>query len=342
MNSKPSKRGECSGWSPAVARRNLRFLWSVDTDALEGIGFSFTFTVLDCPEDPQVWSATINRLSVALMRGSKIIPSALRLHWVNEWQKRGVPHLHGVVYFSQDAVAQGGGAEKMKHRISWVWEHVAAKWRPSPKSQFVTPIYDPLGWSKYCAKHAARGARHVQRNRSAMPKAWQGKTGRMWGKSGSWGILQPLKVEFPTAEGFPAFRRLVRSRVVAEARKELAAATAAAQELGVSRWQDVCSDKLLSPGAAPRSTENDLAAHERAQSGSPVGRDSVMCSKVRAALRLRSALRSINYSRRLFRCPDRTLSSLRGVSQWLPADIARAMLRNLTDRGIEWAEALSD
>jgi hypothetical protein len=83
------------------------------------------------------------------------------------------------------------------------------------------PIYDAVGWGQYVAKHAARGVRHYQRSPENIPAGWQGKTGRMWGFRGSWPVSEPLRFDLEDKRGdggWYAFRRLMRSYAVAQAR----------------------------------------------------------------------------------------------------------------------------
>ena len=334
MNKAPSKRGSCSGWSSAVARRNMRFLWSVENDKLDGVGFSLTYTVQKCPETAQEWSALVHRLSVALMRGTKVSPSAMRLHWVTEWQKRGVPHLHGAVYFSQEAVDAAGGPAALCYRLSHVWTHLAAFYGALPHCQTVRHIYDALGWSQYVAKHAARGVKHLQRSPQSLPLKWQGHTGRMWGKSGIWPVAEALKFDFGNMAAYAAFRRLMRSYAKAQARKELIEARVAlAQEQaggGTARPTDSY------PLSSPNPPADDAGpATERAQSGSAVGQPS------RAVCRVRSAARGVSYTRRILKCSDSKVSSFRGMSRWAPATVIRGMVQNLWDRGFDVAECVS-
>jgi hypothetical protein len=85
------------------------------------------------------------------------------------------------------------------------------------------PIYDAVGWAQYVAKHAARGVRHYQRSPENIPAHWKGTTGRMWGKRGDWPVSEPLKIELDDWRGdggWYAFRRLVRSYGVAQARSK--------------------------------------------------------------------------------------------------------------------------
>lgn len=334
MNKAPSKRGSCGGWSPAVARRNMRFLWSVENDKLDGVGFSLTFTVQTCPETSQDWSRLVRYVSEALMRGTKVSPAALRLHWVTEWQKRGVPHLHGAVYFAQEAVEAAGGPAAMEHRLVSVWTHLAASYGAQKWSQTVKHIYDALGWSQYVAKHAARGARHIQRSAYCLPSGWQGQTGRMWGKSGVWPVAEALKFEFGNMAAYAAFRRLMRSYSKAQARVEMEAARSALVQSqgqaggGTALPSGSC---LLSSPQPP--TDDAGSARERAQSGSAVGQP-------KAVSRVRSAARGVAYTRRMLKCPDAKVSSFRGMSRWAPATVIRGMVQNLWDRGFDVAECI--
>jgi hypothetical protein len=336
MNKAPSKRGSCGGWSPAVARRNMRFLWSVENDKLDGVGFSLTFTVQTCPETAKDWSRLVDRLSVALMRGTKVSPSAMRLHWVTEWQKRGVPHLHGAVYFAQEAVEAAGGPSAMEHRLVAVWTHLAASYGSQKWSQTVKHIYDALGWSQYVAKHAARGARHIQRSSHCLPSGWQGQTGRMWGKSGVWPVAEALKFEFGNMAAYAAFRRLMRSYSKAQARVEMNAARSALVQAQGQAGGGTARPTHSLPLSSPNPPADDAgAARERAQSGSAVGQP-------KAVSRVRSAARGVSYTRRMLKCPDAKISAFRGMSRWAPAAVIRGMVQNLWDRGLDVAECISD
>jgi hypothetical protein len=93
-----SKRGGIAGWSPGAVRRNLQFLYSIDADELQRDGtvaLAFTLTVLDCPETPRAWSAAVERFMLFMQREL----GCVRIHWVVEWQRRKVPHLHGCLFF---------------------------------------------------------------------------------------------------------------------------------------------------------------------------------------------------------------------------------------------------
>jgi hypothetical protein len=83
-------------------------------------------------------------------------------------------------------------------------------------AQDVKPINDSLGWLKYLAKHASRGASHYQRSPENIPEGWL-KTGRIWGKSGDWPTEDPLEFELDNLANF-AYRRIIRRLRIAEAR----------------------------------------------------------------------------------------------------------------------------
>ncbi|WP_201793931.1 hypothetical protein, partial [Escherichia coli] len=61
----------------------------------------------------------------------------VRLHWLTEWQKRGVPHLHGIAYFPAAYEAS---------TVGWNWIAVAEKYGANIRSQHVVPVTDMQGW----------------------------------------------------------------------------------------------------------------------------------------------------------------------------------------------------
>ena len=133
-------------------------------------------------------------------------------HWVTEWQKRGVPHLHGMFYFDRELDV----AFYNQLKIHWlecalnVTGHL-----PAINCQTVKPVHEAVGWVQYLGKHGSRGLHHYQR--ANKPTSWE-KTGRMWGKGGNW----PIR----TSEGeislphFHKLRRLTRRWRIADARSE--------------------------------------------------------------------------------------------------------------------------
>ena len=202
-----AKRGKVGGWSPYSVRSNTRFLYSVHADRLTGVGYSFTFTIRHCPESSEDWHKARRRL-VERFRYLRMV----RLHWLTEWQRRMVPHLHGVVFFDPES-------EVCATRMLDGWLAVAAEWAPSGGAQTVAPLYDSLGWFKYLSKHAARGLRHYQRSPEMIPPGWSGRTGRMWGALGDWPRDDSVDLQL-SMPAFHALRRLVRSRRKAAARAE--------------------------------------------------------------------------------------------------------------------------
>lgn len=195
-------RGEVIGWSKGAARRNLAFLRSIRVDDLTGHAYTLTLTLRDCPPDAEAWHRCRRAFIKRLERMGMV-----RMHWVTEWQTRGVPHLHGMVYFSE---------RQSRRALIDHWLAVAAPYRAGIKGQDVKDVSNVLGWCKYLAKHASRGYQHYQRAAGNIPKGWQ-KTGRVWGYLGDWPIQDPTRYDF----GEPAyyrFRRIVRGWAVANAR----------------------------------------------------------------------------------------------------------------------------
>lgn len=202
-----SKRDDVSGWSAKTARSNTRFLQSVKLPGLTGVGVAFTLTLKNCPDSSDDWHKLRRAFSMRLQRAGMV-----RLHWVTEWQRRGVPHLHGVAYFPPDPWPHKYCDLIIDHWLKVAGRYVCARW-----SQNAKPVNDSLGWLQYLAKHASRGAGHYQRSSESIPEGWKSKTGRMWGKWGEWETGDPLKFEV-NMPAFHAYRRRYRAYRIAEAR----------------------------------------------------------------------------------------------------------------------------
>jgi hypothetical protein len=195
-------RGAIRGWSPQAAARLRRWFYSVDGAALDGHALALTLTIRDLPPAAADWGAT-RKAFVERMRRS----GAVRLQWLTEWQRRGVPHMHGIVYFPE---ASGDFHEL----VATHWLEAAAPWGPDRRGQVVKPVHGLAGWLQYQAKHSARGVRHYQR--ATVPEAWQKGTGRLWGTSGDWPTREEL---VPVSmEAYWRFRRGLRSWLIAGAR----------------------------------------------------------------------------------------------------------------------------
>lgn len=176
-------------------------------DSLTGTGISFTLTLKNCPESSADWHKLRKAFIMRLQRAGMV-----RLHWVTEWQRRGVPHLHGVAYFPENISPDWLGSFIVQHWIKVAENYICAPWAQNSK-----PVTNALGWLQYLAKHASRGAGHYQRSSDSIPEGWKTKTGRMWGKWGDWDIGDPSKfnVNMPA---FHAYRRIFRAYRVSEAR----------------------------------------------------------------------------------------------------------------------------
>lgn len=209
-------RGEVGGWSDAATRRNVRFLYSILEKELDGQGFAFTLTLRDCPATAGDWHALRRAWLMRMQRRGMI-----RLHWVTEWQRRGVPHLHGVAYFPPGA-RDRTGMPPMGF-IALEWCEVARAYGAEYWAQQCKPVTDAVGWFQYLSKHAARGVSHYQRCAANIPEGWQSLTGRVWGHTGEWPRREAVRINVAGREGdggWFAFRRLVRSWRVADARAE--------------------------------------------------------------------------------------------------------------------------
>lgn len=204
-------RGDVGGWSEGSVRRNTRFLYSVDESKLTGDGLAVTLTLKHCPPDSDAWHR-LRRAWEARQRRSGMV----RMHWVTEWQRRGVPHLHAALWFLEGSIARWGFA-RLREKVLGDWVMLASEYGAGYRGQDAKTIDDAMGWFQYVSKHAARGVRHYQRSPENMPEAWQQKTGRMWGKVGDWPVQPELRVHLDQ-QGFWAYRRIARGWRLADAR----------------------------------------------------------------------------------------------------------------------------
>lgn len=200
-NHKRAKREKTTGWSQSSTRSNKAFLYSVDTQNLDGYGLAFTFTIKDLPPTPAAFSKIRYDFLKIMTRMGMI-----RYHWVTEWQKRGVPHLHGCLYFPYELTLNAVNG------IIFIWCDCASQYIASPRGQDIKPIDTAVGWLKYLAKHGSRSGYHYQR--TSKPKEWD-SSGRVWGKGGEW----PTRLtEHNEGDYFHQLRRVIRNWRIADAR----------------------------------------------------------------------------------------------------------------------------
>lgn len=237
-NHERSKRGKVCGWSQRSIRANTQFLYSVRSSGLTGHGMALTLTLRDCPPSHSEWARMVDTFIKRMRRLGMV-----RLHWLTEWQRRRVPHLHCALWFSDDD-------KWLRERVLDAWLMIAAPYAPRRGSQTAEPIYDAIGWFKYTAKHASRGLAHYQRTGAAIPPGWE-TTGRMWGYSGSWSLAESQQFDCPQ-NTYHAFRRIIRGwrkanaraegngRRIAQARRMLSCNDQAWSAVrGISEWLDV-------------------------------------------------------------------------------------------------------
>lgn len=214
-------RGEVSGWSIKSARRGDAFFRSVHFEKLDeqGLtGYACTFTLRNLPDTHKVWAQLITILRKRLERRGMVYGLC-----VTEWQMRGrfsdqaVPHLHLVVFFPKDRLPTYEGCYP-QDALRCIWLDVAARYSPELGGQDAKPISDLVGWFRYLAKHATRGAHHYQRSVGTNPVGWL-KTGRMWASWGDWPVSSCKS--FISDALFFALRRFSTRYQLASARKDL-------------------------------------------------------------------------------------------------------------------------
>jgi len=203
-----AKRQNVEGWTDASTRRNTRFLYSVDDRKLGTVpGFALSLTIRDCPPSADDWTTVRQNFFKRLRR-----MGLHRAHWLTEWQRRGVPHMHAAIWFDLDE----NGWPPSAFDIATHWCDVASAFGAGIKGQHITRITDSVGWFKYLSKHAVRGLGHYQRSAESIPPGWK-KTGRMWGHLGDWPTIDPVRYTLDMAT-FWAYRRMVQRWRLADAR----------------------------------------------------------------------------------------------------------------------------
>ena len=203
-----AKRDEVAGWSESSTRRNTQFLYSVDERKLTGQGFALSLTIRDCPTTAAEWTKIRTAFFWRIRRMGLV-----RGHWLTEWQRRGVPHMHAALWFDAGLIVRDPFAV---NTIRDHWIAVASPFGASARGQHIESITDAVGWFKYLSKHAVRGLSHYQRSSEGIPAGWK-KTGRMWGHIGDWSTIDPVRYTLHL-DGFWAFRRMVQRWRLADAR----------------------------------------------------------------------------------------------------------------------------
>jgi len=147
------------------------------------------------------------------LRKARALPGYVCQHWVTEFTKRGIPHLHAMVFVEGCAITAA-------MHLTAAWLSIAGKYGAAPQGQHIVPWDERIGmgWLAYVAKHAARGVSNYQRQGAELPEGWA-KTGRLWGKGGSW-PRQVTTLDVMDDGTFYKMRRLSRSSAVASARRE--------------------------------------------------------------------------------------------------------------------------
>lgn len=216
-NHERAKRGNVNGWSKSATRNNTRWLRSISPKSFpsdDEFGIAFTLTLRDCPETSEDWHVLRTNFIKRMRR-----MGMLRLHWVTEWQRRGVPHLHGIIFFPFSLISDSLDIDSFSALIVDHWLALTNQYRAARNGQHLKVVTDIKGWFKYLSKHASRGADHYQRSSFGIPSGWF-KTGRVWGHCGDWVIDEAIRIN-ASSEFYFSFRRIVRKWRLSDARAAL-------------------------------------------------------------------------------------------------------------------------
>lgn len=218
-----SPRGAAQGWTPGSARRNDHFLQSIDFASLTGEPWALTLTIPSeqAGKGHLPDSAEFHAMLRAMLERLRRM-GAMRWHWVMEMTRRKTPHLHMTVWLPCSESPTPDFAVSRELKIRAAWEKITARHgiAVSQRAQCVKRM-SSAGWAQYCSKHGARGVKHYQREREALPESWRDRPGRMWGYGGDWpspAARQPVRRELGR-KAFWRYRRLVRQWCISNARK---------------------------------------------------------------------------------------------------------------------------
>ena len=218
-----SPRGAAQGWTPGAARRNDHFLQSIDFASLTGEPWALTLTIPSeqAGKGHLPDSAEFHAMLRAMLERLRRM-GAMRWHWVMEMTRRKTPHLHMTVWLPCSESPTPDFAVSRELKIRAAWEKITARHgiAVSQRAQCVKRM-SSAGWAQYCSKHGARGVKHYQREREALPESWRDRPGRMWGYGGDWpspAARQPVRRELGR-KAFWRYRRLVRAWCLGNARR---------------------------------------------------------------------------------------------------------------------------
>ena len=211
-----TSRGNAQGWSVGSARRNDHFLQSIHFEQLTGEPWAITLTIpsADAGKGDLPDSREFHNVLQAVLKRVKAL-GAVRWHWVIEMTSKKTPHIHMSVWLAESS-------EEFELKLRQSWGRIALRHGllVSQRAQCVKKM-SSSGWAQYCSKHGARGVKHYQREREALPEGWRDRPGRMWGYGGDWpspAARQPVRRELGR-KAFWRYRRLVRQWCISNARK---------------------------------------------------------------------------------------------------------------------------
>jgi hypothetical protein len=197
-------RGLITAWSEASRRRLLKLGFSIDWAAvLAEAGGSFLMVTLTYLNDPGP-DAAKGHLHAMRKRFERHL-GAVRALWKMEFQRRGVVHLHLLLWAPFDDPV---GLASFRRWLWVAWEGVTGE-RLRVDADFLRKPPGRAG--AYFAGYATKGSKDYQHQ---VPESWQ-RTGRWWGR---WGV-EPMWEERSLTEGeFFRTRRVLLAHLRSKAR----------------------------------------------------------------------------------------------------------------------------
>lgn len=199
----PGEKSFSNGWTKAASSNNAKWLQSVRPPL--GFGIALTLTLSSLPSADE-WRSLVRDFNKFLSSNDL----CYAYHFVVEWTRRGLPHIHYMVYLDIEESAFPTWSVWLRRK----WCNISAC--AEMHAQCAKAVESLHGWLEYVAKHAARGIHHYQR---ATPPLWCGvPTGRMWGYGGIWPERQEAKLSLSESD-FVCFSRLLRKYMKKKGRR---------------------------------------------------------------------------------------------------------------------------
>jgi hypothetical protein len=176
-------RSHIHGFSRQSRNRLLRMVGSINRKEFEpGQVLFVTLTYhRNWPDSPDEQYAQLRALHKRLQRRWGPLP----LIWRKEWQSRGAPHFHLIVFTPLEAVPEDGGYWDFLDHLTGDWVDIVSRPGDSPRHMWIHGVDARIceSWKATMA-YASKHMRYISKEEQQLPVNSNGDllpTGRIWG-----------------------------------------------------------------------------------------------------------------------------------------------------------------